>query len=72
MQASLLLRGLRFGVSCIDTCASTSVAAAAGEKKTRSILKRRSKKVRCLAFRYVGGGVEGLPPSTAMILLPSA
>ncbi|MBC8309541.1 MAG: hypothetical protein H8E83_03385 [Planctomycetes bacterium] len=51
MSASLLLRGLRLGVSCIVTCEKTSAAAIAGEKKTRSILKRRSKKVRYLASR---------------------
>jgi len=45
-EAILLLLGFRLGVSWTEMCSSTSAAAAAGEKKTRSILKSLSRNVR--------------------------
>ena len=60
--------GFLFGVSHIGSAANVSSAEAAGEKNIRSILKKRSKKLRGSPFLVVGMGELTLPPSTAIIL----
>jgi len=72
--ANLFLRGFLLGVSCTEIVSSTSIAAAAGEKNTLSILRRRSRNVFGCALLCFGGEVssaDGEPPSTATMRLPS-